>query len=377
MSEIILDRGNHTMELDNDERALLDEIEVDTRTFQMGGDNRPPSRGQRARFQQEEMVEETGAFMNTEKKRQPPPAMDMGDDDPIDYGETNNNDDYDFGAGGSGPVEDVPSHGFTSIDDEKADILNKLTRVASKKGIRVNKNLNMYTDIADLRAELKRARYSIEVDQSVRFSKRMLVAMITGMEFMNKRYDPFDLQLDGWSESIMESSDDYDEVFEELYVKYKTSVNVAPEIRLMMMIGGSGMMFHLSNSMFKNVMPNVNDVMRQNPDLMQNMMAAAQSGGGGALHSPPPEAGERREMRGPGIDLSSLMGSMSMPQPPQSENTFRGDIRPPPPPLPEDDMSDIVSVVSDHDTNTRDINVTGKKRRTRKKKSDDKTEVSI
>ena len=356
-------------------------IEVDTRTFQMGGDNRP-SRGQRARFQQDEMLDEPGAFMNTEKRHAPPTTAAMDNEDPIDYGETN--DDYSFGPGGpggSGPVEEMPSQGFATIDDEKADILNKLTRVASKKGIRVNKNMNMYSDINDLRAELKRARYSIEVDQSVRFSKRMLIAMITGMEFMNKRYDPFDLKLDGWSESVMENSDDYDEVFEELYVKYKTSVNVAPEIRLMMMVGGSGMMFHLSNSMFKSVMPNVNDVMRQNPDLMQSMMNAVQNTTGADPRGPPSprqEPGERREMRGPGIDLSSLMGSMSMPQPPQSENTFRGDVRPPPAPLPEDDMSDIVSVVSDHD-NVKDINVTGKKRRTRRKKSDDrdKNEVSI
>lgn len=382
MSEIVLDRGEPTMELDNDERALLDEIEVDTRTFNMGGDNRP-SRGQRSRFQQDDMIDDPGAFMNTEKRHVPPPNTgNTADDEPIDYGE--NNDDYDFGPRGTGPVEEMPSHGFSTIDDEKADILNKLNRVASKRGVRVNKNLNMYSDINDLRTELKRARYSIEVDQSVRFSKRMLVACVTGIEFLNKRYDPFDLKLDGWSESVMENADDYDEVFEELYVKYKSSVNVAPEIRLMMMVGGSGMMFHLSNSMFKSVMPNVNDVMRQNPDLMQNMMSAVQNtmsmdpAGLQRPPSPPLESGQRREMRGPGIDLSSLMGNMSMPQPPQPENTFKGDASVPPPPVPDDDMSDIVSVVSEHE-NVKDISVTGKKRRTRRKKADtsDKNEVSI
>jgi hypothetical protein len=63
----------------------------------------------------------------------------------------------------------------------------------------------------------------------------MMVAMITGLEFMNKRYDPFDLKLEGWSESMMENVEDYDEVFEELFIKYRSSVSVPPEIKLIMM----------------------------------------------------------------------------------------------------------------------------------------------
>jgi len=91
----------------------------------------------------------------------------------------------------------------------------------------------------------------------------MLVACVTGLEFLNKRYNPFEIQLEGWSENVMETQDDYDEVFEELFVKYRTKMNVAPEVKLIMMLGGSAMMFHLTNSMFKSVMPNVNDVMKQ------------------------------------------------------------------------------------------------------------------
>ena len=44
-----------------------------------------------------------------------------------------------------------------------------------------------------------------------------------------------------------------------------------------MMLGGSAMMFHLTNSMFKSVMPNMNDVIKQNPGLVQNMMSAVQN----------------------------------------------------------------------------------------------------
>lgn len=377
MSEIVIEKDDPEMGLDYDEQALLDEIEIDPTPL--------PSRRSRAPAQQSiEPVDDPMAFMNPDKKSGPPPeAPQMGDSEPIDYGET---DDPVFPEGpadsAGAPMMDGPSQGFASIDDEKADILNKLTRLSQKKGIHVNKRLNMYSTVDELRAEIKRVKYSIEVEQSIKFSRRMLIACITGLEFLNKRYDPFDLKLEGWSESVMENVEDYDETFEELYLKYRTSVKVPPEIKLVMMVGGSGMMFHLTNSMFKSVMPNVNDVMKQNPDLMQNMMSAVQNTMQNRAGAPPPpmetSTGGRREMKGPGLDLGSLMGGMMPQMPPMPVNTFSGDASAPPAPEPDDDMSDIVSVVSAGDLDVKDINVKAPKRRGgRKKKASEKNEVSI
>jgi len=138
----------------------------------------------------------------------------------------------------------------------------------------------------------------------------MLVACVTGLEFLNKRYNPFEVQLEGWSESVMEGVDDYDTVFEELYVKYRNKVNVAPEVKLIMMLGGSAMMFHLTNSMFKAAIPNMNDVLKQNPDLVKIMMSAVQN----TTSQSPQDSGDGPyEMKGPGVDISSLMGGIMMP----------------------------------------------------------------
>ena len=41
----------------------------------------------------------------------------------------------------------------------------------------------------------------------------MLMAAITGLEFLNNKFDPFDLHLDGWGEQVNENIDDYDEIF--------------------------------------------------------------------------------------------------------------------------------------------------------------------
>ena len=110
----------------------------------------------------------------------------------------------------------------------------------------------MASDIDEMRMEYLRIKKHREVENSIKFSRKMLIAGITAIEFLNNKFDPFDAKLDGWSESVHENINDYDEVFEELHEKYKEAAKMSPEIKLLMMLGGSGFMFHLSNSLFKN-----------------------------------------------------------------------------------------------------------------------------
>ena len=110
----------------------------------------------------------------------------------------------------------------------------------------------MASDIDEMRMEYLRIKKHREVENSIKFSRKMLIAGITAIEFLNNKFDPFDAKLDGWSENVHENINDYDEVFEELHEKYKEAAKMSPEIKLLMMLGGSGFMFHLSNSLFKN-----------------------------------------------------------------------------------------------------------------------------
>ena len=368
--EIVLDRGSATvMKLDADEQALMDEIEISTSRPQPA---RRPQPQQVRRPPPQQHQEAMDAFVNPTK--QSAPAQPQQDEE-IDYGEDEQMffDDADDGPG-MGSQEEQPSKGYSSIDEEKSDLINKLGRL-EKKGFAVNKRLNAYSNVEDLRTEVKRITYSIDVEQSIRFSRRMLVACVTGLEFLNKRYNPFEIQLEGWSESVMENVDDYDGVFEELYVKYRSKVNVAPEVKLIMMLGGSAMMFHLTNSMFKSALPNMNDVLKQNPDLMKNMMAAVQNttrAPSGPADAAPVGGSGNYEMQGPGIDISSLMGGVMMPPPPPMNTT----------PIPvseqdyDDDVSDIVSISGESTGGeVKEVNVdAAKSKRGRRKK---KTEINL
>ena len=50
---------------------------------------------------------------------------------------------------------------------------------------------------------------------------------------------------------------------------------MAPELKLLFQLGGSGMMIHMSNTLFKSAMPSMDDVFRQNHDLMKSFQSAA------------------------------------------------------------------------------------------------------
>jgi hypothetical protein len=103
----------------------------------------------------------------------------------------------------------------------------------------------------------------------------MLMACINGIEFLNGKFDPFDIKLDGWGEQLNENVSDYDDIFAELYDKYKSKAKMAPELKLLFQLGGSAMMVHMTNTLFKSAMPGMDDIMRDNPDLMKSFQTAA------------------------------------------------------------------------------------------------------
>ena len=364
-----------TLTLNDDERRLMDDISFAPAEravpVRKPPQTRPFRRGPAPPQQQELQPDLAGLDMFTNpNKRQsqgpaPPEMWDGGEEEPEQMG----GEEYpqQMGGGGGGGQQ-MPSEGYKTIEDEKADLLNKIARLA-KKGMNTSARLTSYSDIEEIRTEYKRLTYAIEAERAIRFQKRMLVACVTGLEFLNKRFDPFDLQLDGWSENMMENQDDYDGVFEELYQKYNTKVNVAPEVKLIMMVGGSAMMFHLTNSMFKSAMPDMNKVLKQNPDLVKNMVDAVQrTQNDPQKQQGPPSAGGisagRHEMRGPGLDLSTLMGGII--GPPPAVGTREPGPREPPATQDEDAVSDIVSV--DFGSDTKEVTVGAKKRRASKKK---------
>jgi len=243
---------------------------------------------------------------------------------------------------------------------EKKEILYQMDRLRAK-GYTLPHEFSMHSDIDEMRAEYHRIVREKEIDASVRFQRKMLMACVTGIEFLNTKFDPFAVKLDGWSEQVHENVNDYDDIFEELHDKYKGSgQKMAPELRLLLSLSGSAFMFHLTNSMFKQSnLPDVEDVIRSNPDLMRQFQHAAMNKMG-SMPQPPQRTGQ------PGGTSTGLFGMISglfgmnnppKPQQPQQPQNFtppmpsssrsNGNMRPPQRPNVNVQNIDVEDIIED------------------------------
>jgi hypothetical protein len=172
------------------------------------------------------------------------------------------------------PLPSQPQMSKEELLREKFKFLRKLEALEAK-GVNLTKKYNMDSPLAEMQGEYEMIMEEKTKQNSVKFQGNMLMACINGIEFLNNRFDPFDIKLDGWSEQVGENMTDYDDVFGELYEKYKSKASMAPELKLLFQLGGSAMMVHMTNTMFKSSMPGMDDILRQNPDLMRQFQTAA------------------------------------------------------------------------------------------------------
>ena len=189
---------------------------------------------------------------------------------------------------------------------KKFEILRKLEHLRDKKGIKLSKNYTMESSLDEMEGEFEMLKSERERHASMKFQGNMMLMCVQGLEFLNKQFDPFDVDLDGWHEQVNENLDDYDEIFAELHEKYKSKASMAPELKLLFQLGGSALMVHMSNKMMSNLLPTSDDVLRQNPALMQQFMQAS---------------ADSMKSKAPGFSsfMSGLMGGGG-PQPPQERN---------------------------------------------------------
>jgi hypothetical protein len=198
--------------------------------------------------------------------------------------------------------------------------------------VKVRYEYDMNSDLQNMEFEYHRLQKSLEVEKSIKFQRKALMGTVTLLEWVNKTYNPVDANLNGWSESVMEDIHTYDSIFEELHEKYKTKVKMAPELKLIFAVGGSAVMFHLTNSLFQNALPGANPQMAKGLRRMANnammggmmnnnsgnsgslggigAMLGGMFGGGGAQRMP---QGQRRAMPAgparPGFPPSGASGS--------------------------------------------------------------------
>ena len=190
--------------------------------------------------------------------------------------------------------EDEPIMTHEEIQHQKAYYLSQLHRLETK-GCYASRKLGIEHPLNVIKGEYLRIKKEREIDNAIQYCRTGLMFCVSSIEMINNKYDPFNVDLDGWSSIIMAEKEKYDEVFEELYEKYHSKISMEPEYKLIAMVAGSAMMFGLQKSLM-NKQNNKNDMFSSVTNLFM--------GNGGAQK-------QKQEMKGPSIDTDSLLDKLN------------------------------------------------------------------
>jgi len=167
---------------------------------------------------------------------------------------------------------------FVSESERKQELLFLFDKL-EKKGIKIPQKFNMRSSIDEMEKTYERLKNERDLQNSIKFQRRVLMGIVSTMEFLNHSMNPFDIDLDGWSESVMENYSEYDDIFEELYEKYKNKGHISPEVKLIMTLAGSAFYFHLSKMIIKPAQQKMQEMFGQ----MDNGGAMPDMGGMGGM----------------------------------------------------------------------------------------------
>ena len=151
---------------------------------------------------------------------------------------------------------------------KKRQMIKSLNEWSEKGYIKDPTRFDMNSTYEEVEDEYEGAVEDKRKRDSVKIQQNWLITFINTIEYGNSMFDPFGVNLDGWGEQIGEDIDSYDEIFEELYEKYKGG-KMSPELSLLLRLGFSASVVHFSNRALSSATPGFNDVIKQSPELMR------------------------------------------------------------------------------------------------------------
>lgn len=173
-------------------------------------------------------------------------------------------------------INDIPSETFSAsanmTDREKRRkkkiMIKKLEEWYEKGQIKNITHFNNDSDYQEVEDEYESFLEEKRRKDSIKLQGWWFMTAINSIEYANAAFDPFGINLDGWGEQISEDIDSYDEIFSELYDKYKGG-KMAPELSLLLRLGFSAAVVNFTNKALSTATPGFNDVIRQSPELMK------------------------------------------------------------------------------------------------------------
>jgi len=252
----------------------------------------------------------------------------------------------------------IPQTSSTRMSDEhvqrrKYETLRKFDRLA-KLGVPLRKRFTMDSPLEEMEMELEFIRKEKDMDRTVQQFSEWFVTGMGGLEWSSKNVGmvkAFGLQLDGLSEAAQMKVGDMEEDFEELYDLYGDKLRMHPLVRIPIRTCMMVYMVHLTNQMVqKSPIPNIDTILKTNPDIARQLATAAMQTQSQARQQPNvSNSGGSNPLEG----LQNFMSSMVPPAPQQRPTTIKSPVkisRPNPqptlkPPSIPQDISDLLKSV--------------------------------
>ena len=214
---------------------------------------------------------------------------------------------------------------------EKYEMLRKFERL-QKMGVPMRKRFTLESPLEEMKMELEFMRREKAMDQTIKQFCDWYITGMSAMEWGSKNVTimkAFGLNLDGLSESAQMNVVDMEEDFEELYDLYGDKMKMHPLVRIPIRTCMMIYMVHLTNQMARKApIPNIDEVLRTNPDIARQLATAAMQQQTREMKSAPqpqmPAYAPAAPSANPMAGLASYMSSMMPPPPPQqTQNASR------------------------------------------------------
>ena len=176
------------------------------------------------------------------------------------------------------PVNAGPKLSDDAIAKRKYELLRKFERL-NKMGVPIRKRFTMDSPLDEMELELEFVRKEKAMDSTIKQFSEWFITGMSALEWGSKNVTMmkmFGLQLDGLSQSAQMNVGDLEEDFEELYELYGDKMRMHPLVRIPMRTCFMVYMVHLTNQMaMKAPVPNIEEILRTNPDIARQMAAQA------------------------------------------------------------------------------------------------------
>jgi hypothetical protein len=170
-------------------------------------------------------------------------------------------DDGYFSDGGSSycsdasDIAELRERAYVIQMQEKSVAFIALQRACDRTGVPKTPHISHTSDVMAIRAECDRVENEVSVRRSIKFQRRILLTVSSGVEYLHNKSPILKGRLSGWGECMLDSIDEYDTVFRRLHEKHgpkiangRPSREMEPEMELLYMVAYNAFTFTVSQS---------------------------------------------------------------------------------------------------------------------------------